>query len=314
MRRALVIGIDDYPRAPLVGCRADAEAISALLLRNADGSPNFDVRCVTDTRSLSRTQLFNMIRESFQDPAEAALLFFAGHGAITNLGGYLLTPDVDTYTGGVPIADVLALVRRSPVGHKLVVLDCCFSGSFGHVPASGQGEAGLPENTAVLTATLATQPAAEPSKRGAFSALVCAALEGGAADVLGKVTVASMYAYADEVLGPWDQRPTFKANLTTLLAIRIAQESVPRAVLRRLPTWFDGPDDEMALDPSFEPDAMPQHPENQQVFAQLQTCRAAKLVEPVGEEHLYYAAMRSTGCRLTQLGRLYHELARAGRI
>src|SRR5947209_14326513 len=40
----------------------------------------------------------------------------------------------------------------------------------------------------------------------------CGALDGGAADVLGKVTVASVYAYLSETFGPWDQRPTFKAD------------------------------------------------------------------------------------------------------
>jgi Caspase domain len=314
MRRALVIGIDAYPGAPLSGCKADAEAVASLLRRNADDSPNFDVRCITDPAELGRAALRDLISDTFRDPADAALLFFAGHGAVTGLGGYLVTPDVNTYGDGVALADVLATLRTSQAGEKVVLLDCCFSGAFGHVPAAGEAELGLPENAAVLTASLATQPAEERANRGVFSSLVCAALEGGAADVLGKVTVASVYAYADEILGPWDQRPTFKANLTTLLPLRVATESVPRPVLRRLPEWFPTDDHEMPLDPSYEPDAEPRHPEHEEIFGQLQKCRAAKLVEPVGEEHMYYAAIRSTACRLTELGRLYRRLASDGRI
>ncbi|HWD75955.1 MAG TPA: caspase family protein [Solirubrobacteraceae bacterium] len=314
MRRALVIGIDEYPGAPLSGCKADAEAVASLLRRNADDSPNFDVRCITDPAELGRAALRDLVSDTFRDPADAALLFFAGHGAVTGLGGYLVTPDVSTYGDGVALADVLATVRTSRADDKVVLLDCCFSGAFGLVPAAGQAEVGLPENTAVLTASLATQPAEERANRGVFSSLVCAALDGGAADVLGKVTVASVYAYADEILGPWDQRPTFKANLTTLLPLRVATESVPRPVLRRLPEWFPTDDHEMPLDPSYEPDAEPRHPEHEEIFGQLQKCRAAKLVEPVGEEHMYYAAIRSTACRLTELGRLYRRLAGDGRI
>lgn len=314
MRRALVIGIDDYPTAPLSGCKADAEAIAALLRRNADDSPNFDVRCITNPAELERTALRDLIGETFRDPADAALLFFAGHGAITEFGGSFVTPDVNTYGDGVSLTDVLAVLQNSPVGQKIVLLDCCFSGAFGRVPAAGPGEVGLPSDTAVLTASLATQPAEERADRGVFSSLVCAALEGGAADVLGKVTVASTYAYADEILGPWDQRPTFKAHLTTLLPLRIARESVPREILRRLPEWFATDDHEYALDPSYEPDADPDDPEHEQIFGQLQKCRAAKLVEPIGEEHMYYAAINSTGCRLTKLGRLYWRLARDHRI
>ena len=314
MRRALVIGIDEYPTAPLSGCRADAQAVAALLRRNADDSPNFDVRCISDPAVLARTALRELVADTFRDPAEAALLFFAGHGAITEFGGALVTPDATSYGDGVSLADVLTALQGSPVGQKIVLLDCCFSGAFGNVPATGQAEVGLPPNTAVLTASLASQPAEERADRGVFSSLVCAALEGGAADVLGKVTVASTYAYADEILGPWDQRPTFKANLTTLLPLRTARESVARDILRRLPDWFPAGEHEYPLDPSYEPDAEPNHPENEQIFGQLQKCRAAKLIEPVGEEHMYYAAMNSKGCRLTQLGRLYWRLARDDRI
>jgi Caspase domain len=314
MRRALVIGIDGYPTAPLSGCKADAEAIAALLRRNADDTPNFDVRCITDPSALERTAVRELVAETFRDPAEAALFFFAGHGAITEFGGALVTPDVTSYGDGVPLADVLATLQGSPVSQKIVLLDCCFSGAFGHVPAAGSTEIGLPHNTAVLTASLASQPAEERANRGVFSSLVCAALDGGAADVLGKVTVASTYAYADEILGPWDQRPTLKANLTTLLPLRTAQESVAREILRRLPQWFPAEDHEYPLDPSYEPDAEPDHPDHEQIFGQLQRCRAAKLVEPVGEAHMYYAAVNSTACRLTALGRLYWQLARDNRI
>jgi hypothetical protein len=53
------------------------------------------------------------------------------------------------------------------------------------------------------------------------------------------------------------------------------------------------------LDRSFESTAEPSHPEHEAIFAILQKCRAAKLVEPVGEQHMYYAAMNSKSCRLT---------------
>ena len=74
------------------------------------------------------------------------------------------------------------------------------------------------------------------------------------------------------------------------------------------------PDHELPLDPSYEPDADPHHEEHERIFAGLQRCRASRLVEPVGEDHLYYAAMNSTACRLTPAGRLYWQLAKDRRI
>ena len=44
MRKALVVGIDEYPICALRGCVNDANAIASILERNGDGSPNFDVR------------------------------------------------------------------------------------------------------------------------------------------------------------------------------------------------------------------------------------------------------------------------------
>lgn len=68
------------------------------------------------------------------------------------------------------------------------------------------------------------------------------------------------------------------------------------------------------MDPSYELSAELHNPEHEETFGQLQKCRAAKLVEPVGEAHMYYAAMNSKFCRLTPLGRYYRRLANEGRL
>lgn len=43
MRKALVVGIDNYPNAQLKGCVNDAAVVAQLLRNNGDGSPNFGV-------------------------------------------------------------------------------------------------------------------------------------------------------------------------------------------------------------------------------------------------------------------------------
>jgi hypothetical protein len=106
----------------------------------------------------------------------------------------------------------------------------------------------------------------------------------------------------------------FKANIDRLQNVRTCGPSVPLPVLRCLPDWFPDPHQEFPLDPSFEPDADPSNPENEGIFGQLQKCTAAKLVVPVGEDHMYFAAMNSKSCKLTALGRRYHRLAAQGRV
>ena len=55
---------------------------------------------------------------------------------------------------------------------------------------------------------------------GVFTRLVVAALQGGAADLRGHITPGSIYAYVDQALGAWDQRPIFKTNVTRFTSLR----------------------------------------------------------------------------------------------
>jgi len=311
-----VVGIDDYPRAPLKGCVNDADAMAALLARHADGSPNFDVqRLTSDSASITRGNLLANIQRLFgHDDADVALLYFSGHGTENNLDGYLVTPDATTYEEGVALTPVLTAANRSRAREVIVILDSCMSGAFGQVPATGSNQSFLREGVSILTASRAGQVSMESGGRGLFTELVCGALDGGAADVLGNITVASIYAYVEQALGPWDQRPMLKAHVATLVPIRKAEVAVPLDVLRQLPAWFTTPDYEYPLDPSYEDTEEPRHAEHEQIFKKLQRCRDAKLVEAVNAEFMYFAAMNSTGCRLTPLGRHYWRMAQEGRI
>ncbi len=84
------------------------------------------------------------------------------------------------------------------------------------------------------------------------------------------------------------------------------------------------PDEEFALNPSFEftndegyivekrkPYA---NQDNVQVFKTLQELQSIGFVEPVGEEHMYFAAMNSKSCRLTELGKYYWRLVSSKRF
>jgi len=46
----------------------------------------------------------------------------------------------------------------------------------------------------------------------------------------------------------------------------------------------------------------------------LQKLQSVGLVIPVDEEHMYFAAMRSKACKLTDLGHHYWRLVQEGRI
>lgn len=316
-RRALLVGIDDYETAPLAGCVNDANAMARLLGQHADQSPNFSIKLMTaPPGSVSKASLRKAVQDLFgkAGDCDVALFYFSGHGTENDLGGYLVTQDAKAYDEGVGLSDVLTLANNSAARERIIILDSCHSGHLGTVPESGSSSVQLQEGVSVLTASRSTEYAVEAGGGGLFTGLVAGALEGGASDVLGETTVAAVYAYVEQALGPWDQRPMFRANVAKLVSLRCNQASVSKETLRMLPGWFPTQDAIFPLDPSYEPDAIPAHPANEEVFAQLQKCRASKLVEPVGEDHMYYAAMRSTGCKLTPLGVHYWRLAQGGHL
>ena len=97
----------------------------------------------------------------------------------------------------------------------------------------------------------------------------------------------------------------------------ILRETGPRIsldTLRMLPVWFKEDSSVFNLNPSFEPESNIPDENNINTFKQLQACNRHGLVEPVDAEHMYFAAMNSTGCRLTALGVYYKKLAQKQRI
>lgn len=247
--------------------------------------------------------------------ADVGLLYFAGHGSSVKNDVLLATQDGTSIEPGLAVSTILGKAQTSPFREIIMILDYCFSGGAGGGPQLGPDVALMRNGLALLTASRADQTAAETAAgRGLFSFYLCGALEGGAADVLGKITVAGLYAYLSESFGPWDQRPTFKSNLDRLHELRICAPAVPLDELRRLPGIFTNSSVDLPLDPSYEPDAQPRHPEHEEIFGILQRCRGAKLVVPVGSDHMYYAAVESKACRLTPLGKHYWRLAKQDRI
>jgi len=319
MKRALLVGIDYYENfQQLYGCANDAAAIHPLLQRNEDGGPNLDCRLASADDAathVSRDRLKEMIRELLSGGAEFALLYFAGHGAPTDGGVALVTSDGTDGTPGVTFSEILAAINKSSVAEVTVILDCCFSGGATTIEALNNGLANLRNGLSVLTASRDDQVSMETVEgRGQFSTYLEGALNAGAADVLGRVNVSGLYSYLSESFGAWEQRPTFKANIDRLHDIRTCKPLVPLETLRRLTEWFPTPGYDYPLDPTYEPTANKERHPNETIFAGLQKFRACRLVDPIGVEHMYYAAINSTGCRLTPLGKHYWSLVKAGRI
>ena len=70
----------------------------------------------------------------------------------------------------------------------------------------------LGEGVTIMTASSRDQYAVEDgiTGHGVFTELLIQGLLGGAADVGGNITPASLYSFVDQSLGAWEQRPLLK--------------------------------------------------------------------------------------------------------
>jgi len=312
MRKALVVGINDYPSYPLNGCVNDAAAFANTIERNGDGSPNFSVRLETNIGT--KAALKKMFIELFEGDNDISLLYFSGHGYFNDFGGYVVTPDAQDYDEGVSMDDILVMANNSNSKERVIILDCCNSGAMGSPASTGSKQTNIAEGVIVLTASKVDESAVEVNGHGVFTNLLIDALQGGAADLRGHVTPGSVYAYIDQALGPWYQRPVFKTNVTRFTSLRNLQPQVPQDVIRKIIDYFLEPEQEFALDRTYEYTNEEAIPENVAVFKNLQKMEGVGLVIPVDEEHMYDAAQNSKSCKLTALGLHYWRLVNEGRF
>jgi hypothetical protein len=340
-KRALLVGIDNYDKvSSLSGCINDAVAMKEVLERNEDGSKNYECRILTssDPEPVTRKYLRQQWKELFENFTDDILFYFSGHGTPTDVGGYLVTQDGEIDDPGLSMNDLLTLANNSKAKSVLLILDCCFSGDLGN-SANLQGgdnsvenQAQLREGVTILTASLATQVSKEIAGQGVFTKLVVGALSGGASDVRGRVSAASIYAYAEQALGAWDQRPMYKSHANCLAPIRLCKPFVSDNLLRELPTLFEDQEFKYYMNPSYEVSNTLDHPHfkppetdkgNVAIFDKFKILRNARLVTTSNEKDLYFVALENTEDKeeedldfviLTPLGQFYWQLANDEKI
>ena len=167
MRKALIVGINDYPNGPLRGCVNDALAMKGVFETHADGSPNFGIKLITSPNdTITRASLRAAIDALFSSDSDIALLYFSGHGLIKSTGGYLVTPDAKKYDEGVSMDEILNLANQSKAKNKIIFLDCCHSGALGTPTLGGGHTSQLSEGLSILTASRDSEFCPRNKRRG----------------------------------------------------------------------------------------------------------------------------------------------------
>lgn len=215
MKKAFVVGIDNYKSRPLEACVKDAEEVAQLLLE--PDYYDFDVEvCTNEKASLqSVRQGINRLLEG--DP-DLALFYFSGHGVVTDLGGYLVTQDYDELEDpglSLELLNKLIQARAKPTTSVILMLDCCHAG----MAKIRDTETSFGSNLKLLTKEVVTQSikssqgrvvlaackpdenAVELSKEGhgIFTIHLLNGLLGEAANQDGNITPTSLYEYISGV-------------------------------------------------------------------------------------------------------------------
>jgi len=218
---------------------------------------------------------------------------------------------------GLPMDELLSMANRSKARSILLILDCCYSGHLGN-PAILQGDleshAYLREGVTILAASRPTQPSVEVEGHGIFTKLVLEALSGGATDVRGRISAASIYAYVEQALGDWEQRPLYKSHANHLPPVRLCEPAIPDDLLRELSDIFPSADSLFSMDPSFEYTEPSANPAHVALFDKFKLLRNARLLLTEEKKDLYFVALKSKSVKLSPLGQFYWNLAKKGRI
>lgn len=312
-RKSLIVGIDYYDSdsvSNLFGCVNDAHKVNSSLARNSDGTVNFSVGLLTATAQdsmVTKKELKDRVRELFSTKEEVSIFYYSGHGYIDDLGGYLVTSDAEKGDEGLSVNELVAIANKSPAENRIIVLDSCHAGIAGN-PKPDDATTNIGVGVTILTASSQNQYAMEKNGEGVFTSLFVDALNGSAANLVGDVSPASIYAHIDQSLGPWVQRPVFKTSITSFVSLKKVQPPISLENLHKLTGFFAEIGTDFQLDPSFEPTSDTPNEDNCIVFSILQKMVAVNLVKPVERDHMYFAAMDSKSCKLTVLGEHYWKL------
>ncbi|HAA20838.1 MAG TPA: peptidase C14 [Cytophagales bacterium] len=323
--KALIIGLGDSPKsmALLPEAKKNAVRMGKVLASNYDESPNFHCRTFLSGNSdepLTTGFLMEQIEELFSTEAHIILFYFSGHGYPTQIGGSLVTEDFEGNNPGVPFTYILSYAEHALSERKanevVIILDCCYSGDVGDVSLLGKDKALLPKGLTILSSSGGNELSFTRGDGNGtiFTYHLTNGLEGGAADLLGNITIISLFNYVSRLLDAgWMQTPYLKTYSSNMYSLRLADPKILLEDLREIISLFPQKRPH-PLDPSYEETSEEADAIHVEKFKKMQTYNRQGLVVPVNVFSMYDAAINSESCELTTEGEYYWSLISRGKL
>lgn len=305
-KKALLIGNDKYDHVTnLRGCENDVLMMEEVLQCHEKGDPNFSIATLLNaTNEGIQTEISLLLERE----ATLALLFFSGHGNVTEEGGFICGRNVSKENPGVSMGWIIDQVNQSSIQEITIILDCCYAGEIANEQTEGTIFTRLRKGVTILAATSENDTATEFLRKGVFSTILYNGLKGAAKDVLGHVTAVSLYNNAESLLSPWQQRPIFKSFVKKISPLRYCLPTVKKRVLRQMVTkpYFPSSNDIILLNRKMLQSGTKLN-EDDFLFV-LGSFEKAGLLECPDRRTLLQAIMEEKNCFLSPYGKHVWEL------
>jgi hypothetical protein len=256
-REALVIGINSYQYLPPLNSPAeDAEAIARMLEDHGEFTvqrlPGFfdpldnNARRIKKNQGVDLTELKGAIATLFNPDSDrqipdTALLYFSGHGVVTNIGvkeGYLAASNTAPEDGlnGLNLKWLQDLLAESPVREQIVWIDACHSGELLNVKQAASSEAGKFRSRFIIASSRDYQKS-YTAIGSPYSVVTKALIEGLDPSRFSDrwLTDTDLKSYMQDVLQGEEQRPVYSNSgesikLTRTQAAQAAVVAKPQPV------------------------------------------------------------------------------------
>lgn len=192
-KRALLIGFSKYRSGfdPLPCVEKDLIKIKEILEKPDLGSFDQVKVCLNSELEKSSKEIEKLFRESGKD--DVLLLYFSGHGFCNEFGRFYFatsSTEKDSSSTAIAARSIHEFMEDSRCQQQILILDCCFSGSF----AKGLK---LKSNTAVLFSSGLLEYSKQGNELSTYTQFLVEGIQTGDADQDkdGKITVDELSAY-----------------------------------------------------------------------------------------------------------------------
>ncbi|HLP56578.1 MAG TPA: caspase family protein [Fluviicola sp.] len=305
-RKALLIGVNEYDYYNrLKGCENDVRMMEEVLQCHEKGDPNFSIsKVLNETNDHIKSEIITLLKRD----ATMALLYFSGHGNVTDEGGFICGRDVSKENSGVSMDWIIEQINKSIIPEITVILDCCFAGEIANEETDGTVFTRLRKGVTILAATTENDTATEFLRKGVFTSILYNGLKGAAKDILGHVTAVSLYSNSESILSPWEQRPVFKSFVKQLTPLRFCLPTVRKRILRQMvhEPYFSSKEKLISLDSKLLKDEFGTI--GQEELYALASFEKAGLLECPDRIPLLQAIIENKTCGLSPFGKHVWEL------